>query len=185
MGTMLTTRVGLPPPPWTVEDLADFPDDGLRYELLDGALLVSSSPTLPHQDAALTLYALLRSVRPPHLKVLGAPLDVRLSATRLVQPDVLVVRRADAQGRTLTGIPVLAVEVLSPGTRLRDQSLKRAAFQEAGVTSYWLLDPDEPTLTALELRGGVYVEVAHVRDDEPFEATLPFPVRVVPSELQD
>lgn len=185
MDTMLTTRTGLPPPPWTVEDLADFPDDGLRYELLDGALLVSPAPTMPHQDAALSLYALLRSARPPHLKVLGAPLDVRLSPTRLVQPDVLVVRRVDAQGRTLAGIPVLAVEVLSPSTRLRDRSLKRAAFEEAGVASYWLLDPDEPALTALELTDGGYEQVAHVRGDEAFDATLPFPVRVVPSELQD
>jgi len=81
-------------------------------------------------------------------------------------------------------LPLLVVEVLSPGTRRRDEGAKRRAYAEAGVPSYWLLDPQEPALTVLQLgAGGDYVEVLTLVGDEEREVTRPFPVRLCPAEL--
>ncbi len=85
--------------------------------------------------------------------------------------------------RKVTGLPVLVVEVLSASTRATDATLKRHVFEQAGVPSYWLLDPDVPSLTVLELRAGTYVEVASVSDDQSFAAERPFPVTIVPGQL--
>jgi Uma2 family endonuclease len=73
--------------------------------------------------------------------------------------------------------------VLSPSTRRVDLLLKRDRLQAAGVPSYWLADPEHATVTVLELREGVYVEVANLQGDEAFEVSEPFPVRLVPAEL--
>lgn len=74
--------------------------------------------------------------------------------------------------------------MLSPSTRIFDLTLKRAAYERMRTPSYWVLDPDGPDLRAFELdSAGEYVLVAHVTEDEPFDATRPFPVRVVPAEL--
>ncbi|MGH9083535.1 MAG: Uma2 family endonuclease, partial [Acidimicrobiales bacterium] len=79
--------------------------------------------------------------------------------------------------------PLLVVEIASTSTAVTDRTLKRAVYEEAGVPSYWLVDPVEPSLTVLELGGGAYREVATVRQDESFGATLPFPVSIMPSVL--
>jgi len=75
--------------------------------------------------------------------------------------------------------------VLSPSTRRVDLLLKRDRLQEAGVASYWLVDPEVPSVRVLELRDGNYQQVALVRGDEGFDAALPYPVRLVPSGLLD
>lgn len=136
-----------------------------------------------HQLAQAELLFALRRAAPPHLRVLGAPLDVTFGATRRLQPDLVVLDREQLRGATVDGLPLLAVEVLSPSSRATDLTLKRHVFEQAGVPSYWLLDPDVPSLTVLELSGGAYREVAVVIGGQAHEATLPFPVRVVPAEL--
>jgi Uma2 family endonuclease len=78
---------------------------------------------------------------------------------------------------------LLAVEILSPSTRTTDLILKRDLYERAGVESYWILDPEDAVLTVLELVSGRYVERGVVKDEEVFEAQLPFPVRIVPAEL--
>lgn len=140
----VTMDVRLPRGPWRADDLAHFPDDGVRYELVDGALLVSPAPAPRHQDVVGALYRLLFAAAPPDLKVFLAPFDVRLSATRLLQPDLVVVRRTDMTHRGLVGLPLLAIEVLSPATRAVDRTLRRLALEPAGVPSYWPVDPDVP-----------------------------------------
>lgn len=170
--------------PITKADLADRPDDGHRYELLDGVLIVTPAPSPRHQDAAFSLGMLLHAASPPELKVLMAPLDVDLSEDTLLEPDVLVFRREQADRKQVNGAPVLVVEVLSPSTRRLDLHLKRARYEAAGTASYWVVDPGEPpSVTAWELREGRYVEVASVTGPEKFAAELPFPVTVVPDEL--
>jgi Uma2 family endonuclease len=77
------------------------------------------------------------------------------------------------------------VEILSPSTRRFDLTLKRSRYESAGAGSYWAIDPIELTLTAWDLVDGRYVEVADVRGDEPYAATRPFPVTVVPAQLRD
>ena len=169
--------------PLTRVDLDTMPDDGHRYELLDGVLLVSPAPRPRHQDMLGGLLVLLRTNRPSHLKVLCAPLDVVLAEDTVLEPDLLVAPKTQFTDRDLPGPPLLAVEVLSPSTRRFDLLLKRDRFQAAGVASYWLCDPDEPSVTILELRNGEYVEVARAVGHESLEVTLPFPVRIVPSAL--
>lgn len=168
---------------WTVDDLERLPDDGLRYELVDGVLLVSSSPLVPHQVALAALLIRLTSAAPPHLRVLPAPLDITFSRTRLLQPDIVVLEAEQLRGRKVTGIPLLAVEVLSDSTRATDTTLKRHVLEQAGVPSYWLLDPEEPALTVLELVDGAYRVIAVVRGEQAYEARRPFPVTVLPAEL--
>jgi Uma2 family endonuclease len=172
--------------PLVRSDLEGLPeDDGHRYELIDGVLLVSPGPALPHQDAVGQLFLLLRAVCPAHLKVVLAPFAVALAEDTEVQPDLLVAPREQFTRKELPGPPLLAVEVLSPSTRRVDLLLKRDRLQAAGVASYWLVDPDEPAVTVLELVDGAYVEVGTARGAEELRVERPFPVRLVPAELQD
>ena len=85
----------------------------------------------------------------------------------------------------LEGPPLLAIEVLSPSTRRIDLGSKRLAYEAAGLPAYWLVDPDVPSLTVLELDAGRYVERATVTGEEPFHATFPFSMTVVPARLLD
>jgi Uma2 family endonuclease len=167
----------------TVADLAAMPDDGHRYELIDGALIVTPAPGLPHQLASGELFLLLRMACPPGLLVLSAPFDVVLGDDTGVQPDLLIARRADFTERNLPVAPLLAVEILSPSTRLIDLNLKKARFERAGVASYWVVDPEVPRLVAWELHDPVYVQVADVSGDEAWTASAPYSVTVVPNAL--
>ena len=171
--------------PLTEDDLATMPDDGHRYELLDGTLLVTPAPNENHQTCVTSLVVLLRTARQPGQKVLVAPFDVRLSRLTVLEPDVLVARKADLTPARLEGPPLLAVEVLSASTRRIDLGSKRLAYEAAGVPAYWLVDPEVPSLTVLELDAGRYVERATVAGDEPFSATFPFAVTVTPARLLD
>jgi Uma2 family endonuclease len=114
-----------------------------------------------------------------------APFAVRPDRLNEVQPDVLVARYADLTERGLPRAPVLAVEVISPTSRMRDASLKKAFCARLGVASFWLVgpSPDKPSLTVFELASGGYQEAAHVAGDETWTSTRPFPVRVTPAEL--
>lgn len=169
--------------PYTADDLDAMPDDGRRYELIDGTLIVSPSPMLPRQRAQARLLVALTLDCPVDLEVLGAPLDVRLADDTVVQPDILVARKADLTGTKVTTPPVLAVEILSPSTRLVDLNLKRARYERAGIPSYWVVDTDGVRLVAFELDRGEYREVANVTGDEAWSATSPYTVTVAPSRL--
>lgn len=171
--------------PLTWRDLEAIPDDGHRYELIDGALVVTPAPSMPHQDVALALAVVLRGACPEQLKVLIAPFAVLLAEDTELQPDVLVARRVDLTHDNLPAAPMLAVEVLSPSTRLIDLNLKKARYEAAGCPSYWAIDPDRLELTAWELADGAYVQVAEVSGQDAFRATKPFSVTVVPADLLD
>ena len=170
--------------PLTRTDLETMPDDGHRYELIDGTLVVSPAPSFRHQRAVGKLHLLLDAACPEGLIVMLAPFAVGLADDTEVQPDLLVAPRSAFTARDLPGPPLLAVEVLSPSTRRIDLLLKRDRLQAAGVASYWLIDPDVPALTALELRDGAYVEVARVEAEQVWTSVLPFPVTVTPSGLR-
>lgn len=173
--------------PWgrelTVDDLDALPDDGHRYELIDGTLIVTPAPRSDHQTAVVELVYLLRSLVPTDLQVFVAPFDVRLTAQTNLQPDVLVARRSDVTEANLPVPPLLAVEVLSPSTRHVDLGLKRSKYESLGTPSYWVVDPREPSITVWELDEGAYVEVGRAVGDQGLDLEQPFPVRVVPREL--
>ncbi|MGH3664003.1 MAG: Uma2 family endonuclease [Micromonosporaceae bacterium] len=170
--------------PLTVEDLERMPDDGRRYELINGTLIVSPAPGTRHQVIGYRLFGVLDAVCPDEFYVLGAPYSVRPTKTTELQPDVLVGNAEDFTDKLLPTAPVLAVEVLSPSTALSDLTYKKAAYERLGVPSYWVIDPDEPSLIVFELDDdGVYQETAKVAGSEPYQATRPYQVRIVPTEL--
>lgn len=156
----------------------EMPDDGRRYELIDGVLLVTPSPFVQHQWLVGEVFAALHAACPADLRTFGAPLDVRLSERTVVQPDVLVVRADDARGTRVTGIPLLCVEVLSDSTRGHDLLLKRERYESAGVTSYWVVDPVTLEIVAWRLDpSGRYREVASTDlGTHALPLTHPFPV---------
>ena len=173
-----------PAAPFTWEDLQAMADDGYRRELVHGQLLVTPSPLPRHQRVAMRLAVTLATHCPEHLEVYPAPLDWRASDNTVLEPDILVLRSEDyTPDAWPTATPLLVVEIASPSTATTDRTLKRAAYEEAGVPSYWVIDPVEPSLTVLELDGDTYREIATVGGDEPFGAERPFPVTVVPGAL--
>jgi Uma2 family endonuclease len=173
--------------PFTVDDLEGMPDDGRRYELIDGILLVSPAPGWSHQSVVAALGRLLDDACPPDLRALIAPFALRTALDSEVQPDVLVARYADLTERNLPVAPLLAAEVLSPSTQLYDRNLKLAHYARVGVESYWLVDPMEPgSITAYRLTAeGNYTELAFAAGEDALEVDAPFPLRVVPARLRD
>jgi Uma2 family endonuclease len=181
----MTTMTTLPLRPLTRADLEDLPDDGHRYELIDGVLIVSPGPRHGHQRVVGNLHLVLRAGCPPELEVILAPFAVALADDTEVQPDLIVAPRTQFTEKELPGPPLLAVEVLSPSTRRVDLLLKRDRLQAAGVPSYWLVDPDEPSVLVLELRDGVYVEVARAVGEQECRVEQPYPLTIVPVQLRD
>jgi Uma2 family endonuclease len=168
---------------WTVDDLRALPDDGLQYELADGVLLVSPAPRPAHQRAVGRLHLALSAACPPELEVFLAPLDYQPTPQRSLQPDLLVVDRSDVGETGIERPLLLAVEVLSPSTRTKDLILKRALYEDSGVGAMWAVDLAEPSVTGWVLRAGQWSDEQRAVGDEPFVATTPFPVRVVPASL--
>ncbi len=164
-------------------DLAGMPDDGHRYELVDGTLIVTPAPSPRHQTAVLALARLLADRCHTDCQVFVAPLDVVLADDTVLQPDVLVARRADLTDRDLPAPPVLAVEVTSPSTRRVDLTLKRSRYEAVGCPSFWVVDPDAPSLTAWELRATTYEEGRTSVDAQRYDALTPYGVTVCPAQL--
>jgi Uma2 family endonuclease len=154
----ITTR------PLTYDDLLQMPDDGKRYEIIDGELYVSPSPIPRHQELSQRLALLIGNhVQEHHLgKLYTAPLDVRLEEHGIVEPDLLFIsteRMAIIGGTTINGAPDLLIEVLSPSTRSRDETLKAELYARSGVREYWLADPVAETLVIHVLEDGRWVPV--------------------------
>lgn len=145
----------------TYADFAALPDDGRRYELIDGELFVTPSPALDHQVVLGHLHVwLYHHVEDRQLgRVLLAPFDVILSNISVVEPDLVFVERASLDRlaqRGVEGAATLAVEILSPSTAARDRGRKKGLYARHGVPFYWLVDPRKRTLEAFVLRAGAY-----------------------------
>jgi Uma2 family endonuclease len=146
----------------TYADYAALPDDGKRYELLDGELFAMPSPSTWHQVIAANLvWALEGYVRARGIgKVLFAPLDIIFADTSVVEPDVIYVdnqRMSLLARRGVEGAPTLLVEVLSPSTTRWDREVKFALYARYGVPFYWIVDPKARVLEAYRLEGSAYV----------------------------
>ena len=132
---------------WTAERARALPDDGNRYEVLDGELFVTPAPSWNHQRVAFLLAITLRDyVHPRALgEVFLSPADIEYSSHRLVQPDVFVIPLTSGK-RPQTwhdaGRLVLIAEVLSPSTARADRTKKRDIFQDERVPEYWIVDHD-------------------------------------------
>lgn len=172
---------------WTREERDQLPDDGHRYELIDGVLIVSPAPGHLHQRGVMELAYLLRSLCPPDLEVLPAPFDVALAADTVVEPDVLVARVADITDKDLPTAPLLAVEILSPSSQVIDRNLKLHRYERAGVPSYWIVDPGRggrvPRVEVYRLLDGVYEVEAVAEGSETITVSAPFEVTICPNAL--
>lgn len=169
--------------PLTVGDIHDPPDDGHRYELVDGCLIVTPSPSMRHQWAARGLFTLLDPVVPEGLMMLWAPFDWIIDEHTKLQPDLLVFRREDVDPDALRKPPVLAIEILSPSTRRIDLGTKRLAIAAGGAAHYWVVDPLEPSIVAFDLVGDDFAEVGRASGDEALTVQKPFTITIVPSQL--
>jgi Uma2 family endonuclease len=175
-------------PPFTRADLEHVPDDGRRYEIVDGVLIVSAAPARLHQRAVGRSYRFLDVACTPEFEVLPAPFAVALADDTEMQPDVLVGWRKDFTDKDLPRPPILVVEVLSPSSRMIDMHLKRARFERAGTRAYWVVDPcanpAEARLIGWELGDdGFYHKVADVMGGEKFTTEFPFPMTIAPADL--
>ena len=159
------------------------PDDGRRRELIDGTLIVNPAPRTLHQRVSARLMVLLANACPPELEVLAAPLDYKVSDHTMLIPDLTVARKSDYGLLRLEKTPLLVIEIRSPSTARLDLGTKRLTYEAAGVPSYWIVDPDEPSVLVLELVDGAYVERALAVGTDEFNATAPFPVRIVAVDL--
>jgi Uma2 family endonuclease len=139
----------------TYDDLAQLPDDGKRYELLEGELIVSPAPTPRHQRAVgLIVRFLGRAEDAGHGQVYVAPLYVVFDEDNVAEPDVLFIRteRLYIVGEAdIRGAPDLVVEVLSASTRRRDLRPKLQIYARYRVPYYWIVDPDAETVQVYEL----------------------------------
>jgi Uma2 family endonuclease len=143
-------------PRYTVDDLENFPDDGNRYELLDGVLLVTPAPGLPHQAIATRLSTRLSNAVavPGHAHVVGPGAIVVPPGTQL-EPDILVFParyRLDAQWQAVDE-HWLAVEVISRSSRMYDREFKRDAYFALGVAEMWLVDFRDHSVEVCRRRG--------------------------------
>jgi Uma2 family endonuclease len=143
----------------TYADFLRFPDDGQRHELIDGVHVVTPSPATVHQRIVMRLAVELSAcLNASGLgEVFAAPFDVVLSEHDVVEPDLLVVLRQQ-QGiltdQHVRGAPALVIEVLSPGTRRRDEGAKRRAYDRFGVQEYWLVNPAARVVSVLRRSPG-------------------------------
>ena len=169
---------------WTVDLLDQLPDDGLKYELLDGVLLVSPAPIPRHQRAIFRVARALDDVCPGDHEVFFAPLDWRPDNRTNLQPDVLVVAKDRIGEKNIRQNPAIVVEVLSPSSRRYDRLLKFARYAEAGIPQYWIVDPNQPSVEVYDLaETGTYVLAGSAVGDTALAVDGPLTVRVTPSAL--
>jgi Uma2 family endonuclease len=148
---------------WTYDDYRLLPDDGNRYEVIDGDLVVTPVPTTTHQRVSKRIQlALMLQIEERGLGVVyNAPIDVILSATRTVQPDLLVIREARTgivTERGIEGPPDIIVEILSPSTATVDRNTKSRLYASVGVAEYWIVDPSAHLVEIFELTATGYRE---------------------------
>ena len=132
---------------WTAEMLRALPNDGQRYEIVHGELLVTPSPSYTHQRAVreLTILIGVYLSRVPQAELVPAPADVELEADSIVQPDLFVLPRAPGQKVHSFGDAgklLLAIEILSPSTARYDRIVKRRLYLEQAIPEYWIVDCD-------------------------------------------
>lgn len=160
----------------TYDDYCALPDDGNRYEVLEGELVVAPSPDFEHQDVIWELGARLRLYVRTHRfgRVVGAPMDVVLAPDTIVQPDILFISRenADIIRDRVWGAPDLCIEALSPSTGKRDRGQKKDLYARFGVREYWIINTDRRSVSLYILRDHQYGEPTELAGDDVLRSTV-------------
>jgi Uma2 family endonuclease len=162
----------------TYEDYVGLPNDGRRYEIHDGELSVSPTPTFRHQQIVARLLGMLRGHVAAHDlgEVVPSPITVVLSDTSVVEPDIVYIAKdrldlVSARG-TIDGAPTLAIEIVSPSTARIDRQTKKQLFERYGVPWYWIVDADARCIDVHQAASGSYGPAdrrsEHLADLPPF-----------------
>ena len=170
---------------WGEADLDVLPDDGHRYEIVDGSLLVTPPPLDGHQGIGVSLLMLLRTAMPSGWRVLYE-IGVRVPGGNFI-PDLVVLRPGaarDVEWRESEDV-ALVVEIASRSTRVTDRTLKAAKYAEAGIPSYWRVDDDGTVTIHTEPVDDEYTRSVTIRPGDRVLVEQPFPVEVVPADLVD
>jgi len=157
---------------WSYADYLRLPDDGRRYEIIEGVLYVANAPCYEHQYTVGEVAFALRLVVKQHQSgvVLEAPFEVHLAEkTKAVQPDVLFIRTENQPAvgtQVFEGVPDLVVEVISPSSIRLDRTVKFDAYERAGVPEYWIVDPKARLVEVYTLARGEYALLGQYTGDE-------------------
>lgn len=161
---------------WTYEDLFTLPDDGKRYEIIEGELFEMPAPTFEHATAVMNLIALCL----PVVTALGgvvrtAPLDVFMPGGSPVQPDITILlpdRLHMIRSRGIEGPPNVVMEVLSPWNPWHDRVRKRTVYARGGVGEYWLVSPEAAVIEVLVREGKAFRLFLRAGGDEPVRSKV-------------
>jgi Uma2 family endonuclease len=161
---------------WT--DYLGLPDDGRHYELIDGELIVNPAPAPRHQRIVRTFITRLDRYFEEQGggEVIGSPIDVVLDSENVVEPDVIVIksdRASIVDEKNVQGAPNIVIEVLSAGTRRKDEVSKRRLYEQSGVDEYWIADPDADLVKLYCRTGAGFVLAAEVSADRGEAVTSP------------
>ncbi len=180
--SVVTPADWVPGPPqgsWTYDDYAALPDDGHRYEIVNGVLVMAPAPTPEHQDIVLEIAAYLQM----HVKLAGlgrvfpGPIDVELGPKDVLQPDVVILLNAHLDrvaAKKIIGAPDLIVEIASPTTAALDRLTKYDIYARAGIAEYWIVKPTSRTVEVFVLENGKYLSLG------VFSGQATLPSRIVP-----
>jgi Uma2 family endonuclease len=174
--------ITMPPGGWTVDDLDSWPESHVRYELTDGALTLSTSPSSLHQAVSGRLFARLDEIASPPFVVTQA-VEIRFNRQLTRIPDLLVVC-SDEPGRHwfAPSEVKLAIEIESPGSHVEDRVTKPALYARHGIPHYWRLE-----LNPIRVRVHHLVEGDFYREStgsgERLTATEPFGVDLPLTDL--
>jgi len=173
---------------WRYEDYLRLPDDGQRYEIIEGVLYVANAPGYDHQfTVAKIAFFLQLFVTERKLGImLTSPFEVHLSeTTRPVQPDVLFLttEQQPPPGAQFVTAPTLIVEVISPSSIRLDRQIKFDAYERAGVAEYWLADPKTRSVEVYTLENGEYALLGQFAADEVIESRVLSGIALATSSL--
>ena len=170
---------------WTYDEYAALPDDGKRYEIVNGVLLMTPAPSPDHQSIAARLtYYLFMHVELAGLgRVFPTPIDVELGPKNVFQPDVVVLLNAHLDkiaAKKIIGAPDLVIEIASGGTATYDRVSKYDIYARAGIPEYWIVRPTNRTIEVLILENGEYYSSGIFRGEQLLSSRIvpELPVRV-------
>jgi Uma2 family endonuclease len=175
-------KSGAPRVKLTYEDFVLFPDDGQRHELIDGEHYVTPAPNITHQGIVGNLYFSIRAWLEAHEigKVFLSPLDVVFTRFDIVEPDLLYMSNERATAilteKHVSGTPELVIEIGSPSTRKRDETIKRQLYERSGVSEYWVVDPEIDVVRVYRNESGEFqrpIELSAEADDVLTTPLLP------------
>lgn len=180
------TTIAEPTDGFTVKDWEALPEDGRRWELIEGALVVSPYALFSHSAASNRLARVLMSTAPEHFEAFTEA-DVILNRHNVFVPDVVVIdHRVVAPLKHLdSDHVVLAAEVESPSSRRRDRLLKPEIYARAGIAHFWRVERDGGTLTIIahDLVHGTYIEVARATGEQLLTVRMPYEISLRPNDL--